>query len=91
MQYTSADRARDPDFDPWHSEMKRGGYQWAGAWIDPKVKPRTAGVVEHPTLSELESFNRFATAVERNRAYKKYRDKKLNPRSLFSDESMEAL
>jgi len=47
----------DPDFNPEFSRMKKGGYQWAGGWIDPSV-PAT-GRIDHPTMSVSDSNKRY--------------------------------
>lgn len=64
---TQADIANDPDYDTRHSIGKRGGYTWAGGWIDPSVP--LGGPKEHPTFSVEESNRRF---VKTQRDAKQY-------------------
>lgn len=58
--------------------MKKGGYQWAGAWIDPSVK--LGGYKEHPTMSHVQSVGRELLFKDRYGRQKKVR------RKLFDDE-----
>lgn len=53
----------DPDFDSQYSSLKKGGYQWAGGWIDPNVK--LSGYKEHPTLSVSDSLKKQQAYQER--------------------------
>lgn len=46
----------DEDYNPYHSEIKKGGYTWGGGYIDPAVK--LPGYKEHPTLGFEESIVR---------------------------------
>jgi len=48
----------DPDFDPSYSASKRGGYKWAGAWIDPSYGQGVGGPKEHPTMSLEDSYKK---------------------------------
>jgi len=51
--------------------MKKGGYTWAGAWVDPTLTAPVRGVVEHPTMSNEESYAKWTKAIVANQKYKK--------------------
>lgn len=71
FKYTAKDREHDPDYDPRQSRAKTGGYQWAGAWIDPSYP--LGGPKEHPTMSLAESQKRYAASRALHAKYGEYR------------------
>lgn len=60
----------DVDYDSSLSARKKGGYQWAGGWIDPSVQP--SGYKEHPTMSLSESNKRYENARAKARSDQMY-------------------
>lgn len=56
----------DPDFDPWYSKVKKGGYKWAGGDIDPSVP--LSGYKEHPTFSVSDSNKRYEDFQRRTKS-----------------------
>lgn len=46
----------DSDFKSAYSKRKKGGYQWAGGFIDPSIK--LGGYKEHPTMTHVQSVGR---------------------------------
>jgi len=46
-----------PNIEASETEGKRGGYQWAGGWINPAES--LLGGSDHPTMSDRESADRF--------------------------------
>lgn len=50
--------------------MKKGGYTWAGAWIDPSVP--LSGVKDHPTMSlddSMKKYNNFQSRMKSDAIY----------------------
>lgn len=46
----------DEDYNSFYSKKKKGGYEWAGSWIDPSIP--LSGYKEHPTLSLSDSLKK---------------------------------
>lgn len=62
----------DVDHDPSQQRFKRGGYTWAGGWIDPKVP--AGGPKEHPTMSLADSIRKNQEFVNSAKKWKLQRN-----------------
>lgn len=58
----------DPDYQSFYSKQKKGGYQWAGGWIDPSVK--LPGYKENPTMDIRTSFLKHKNFLRRAKDWK---------------------